>query len=130
MLQIEVKRKTVYMCTLTWHGMGYMHTDELHDEYLRLFEEEELPTIAKYFDVTFARGGSSWEVDYEAEFTSPNRDNLIALKHWYSNRTQYPALTEWLQPIWEAMQIVQELDKDGYLVTYVDIDEETEDEKV
>lgn len=129
MLEIEIKRKTLYRCTLLWGGWGSAYTDDFHYEFYRLFEEEKLPTIARYFEVTFEDGGDDYsECSYEAQFTSPNKDNLVALKHWFDNPTLYPALTEMLKPIDEAITLVAKLDKDGYLVTYVDIDEEIDND--
>jgi len=123
LLQVEVKEKTLYRITLKFDGMGYLYTDDHHPEYLRLFLEEELPTIAKYFDVTYkGEGNYGWETEYVAEFVSSKKDRLLALKHWHKNPSKYPALNELLKPISKAMNVALELDDDGYIVTYEDID--------
>jgi len=129
LLQVKVTNKTLYRYTMKCYGMGSIYIGDLNSEYLRIFEEVKLPTIAKYFGVTFAGGEEDcYECDYEAQFTSPDKEKLLSLKRWDSdsNKTGYDDLKELLNPIHEAMEIASQLDEDDCLITYVDINEEPE----
>lgn len=128
LLQVEITHKTEYRITLRWRGYGSLYTSDLNYEFWRLFEEVKLPTIAKYFGVTFSNGGEDYyECDYEARFTSPDKEKLLSLKYWFDNMTDsmYDDLKELLKPIDDAMDIAEKLDENDCIITYVDIDEES-----
>ena len=141
LLQVKVTNKTLYRYTMKCGGMGSIYIGDLNSEYMRLFEEVKLPTIAQYFGVTFAGGEEDcYNCDYEAQFTSPDKEKLLLLKRWDSDYSeekfglgeegksysQWDDLKELLNPIHEAMEIASQLDEDDCLITYVDINEEPE----
>ena len=127
LLQVEIKHKTIYRVTLVWGGYGSAYTSDLNYEFIRLFETVKMPTIAKYFNVTYKEGwDDSSECNYEARFTSPDKEKLLSLKYWFDNMTDsvYDDLRELLKPINEAMDIAEKLDENDCIITYIDIDEE------
>jgi len=118
MLNIDVKTKIMYTCELTYYGAGWLYTDELHEEWHRLFHLE-LETIAKYFGVVFQGQGLSWETDYVAIFESTDNDKLVKLKKWFDGDwSSEPTLKHELDEIATAMRVAEKLDEDGCIREY------------